>query len=74
MTDIRILNKRVDFGEPVFGLEALTLDHEDYVVTFEFSALDYTAPRKNRYQYQLEGFDTEWIELDSDTACHLYQS
>ena len=65
LTDIRVLNKRVDFGEPVFDLKELTLDHEDYVVTFEFSALDYTAPRKNKYQYQLDGFDTEWIELDS---------
>lgn len=27
---------------------------------FEFVALNYTQPTKNRYSYKLEGFDTEW--------------
>ena len=30
--------------------------------TFEFAALDFTAPGKNRYQYYLEGFDAGWID------------
>ena len=28
--------------------------------SFEFSALDFTAPAKNRYAYMLEGFDEQW--------------
>jgi hypothetical protein len=28
------------------------------VFTFEFAALDYTAPAKNQYAYKLDGFDT----------------
>ena len=34
------------------------------VVTFEFAALDFADPRRNRYVYRLEGFDSEWIDLD----------
>ena len=40
----------------------LTLSHFDNsTVAFEFAALDYTAPEKNRYAYMLEGFDDDWI-------------
>ncbi len=39
----------------------LTLAPEDKMVTFEFSALHYAIPEKNRYQYMLEGFDNDWV-------------
>jgi diguanylate cyclase (GGDEF)-like protein/PAS domain S-box-containing protein len=37
----------------------------DGVVRFEFAALDYAAPERNRFAYQLEGFDERWIEAGS---------
>ena len=33
------------------------------MVSFEFAALDYTAPEQNRYAYKLEGLDEGWIDL-----------
>lgn len=30
-------------------------------LTLEFSALDFTAPERNRYAYKLDGFDPDWI-------------
>jgi diguanylate cyclase (GGDEF)-like protein len=30
----------------------------------EFSALDYSAPEKDRYAYRLEGYDSSWIDAD----------
>jgi signal transduction histidine kinase/ligand-binding sensor domain-containing protein len=30
---------------------------------FEFAALSYLYPEKNRYAYMLEGFDGEWVQL-----------
>ncbi len=36
------------------------LSYEEDVFTFEFTALDYTNPAKNRYAYKLEGFDQSW--------------
>jgi signal transduction histidine kinase/ligand-binding sensor domain-containing protein len=29
--------------------------------TFEYAALSYTLPSKNRYRYMLEGFDHDWV-------------
>ncbi|HAT30503.1 MAG TPA: GGDEF domain-containing protein [Janthinobacterium sp.] len=30
----------------------------------EFSALDYSAPERNRYAYRLDGFDSDWIAAE----------
>ncbi|RME77866.1 MAG: histidine kinase [Chloroflexi bacterium] len=40
----------------------LVLSYRDDVLTFEFAALDYTNPAKNRYAYMLEGFDRDWVD------------
>jgi diguanylate cyclase (GGDEF)-like protein len=51
-----------DLG-PVEGLRSLDLGYRDTVVSFEFAALDYAAPERNRFAYKLEGFDRDWIDL-----------
>lgn len=33
------------------------------MVSFEFAALDFTVPERNRYAYKLEGFGEDWIQL-----------
>jgi diguanylate cyclase (GGDEF)-like protein len=48
-----------------FALDGVTLGYKDDMVTFEFAALDYADPERNRYVYKLEGFDPEWIDLGS---------
>ena len=40
----------------------LALDYRDYAISFDFAALDYTSPDKNRYQYILEGFEQDWVK------------
>ncbi len=37
------------------------LSYKDNFFAFEFVALDYTTASKNRYAYQLVGFDNDWI-------------
>lgn len=39
----------------------LELSYKNDVITFEFAALDYSAPEKNQYAYILENFNTDWI-------------
>ena len=34
--------------------------------TFEFAALDYSEPKKTRYQYRLQGYEKDWINTDAD--------
>jgi hypothetical protein len=45
--------------------DALTLSYKDYVFSFEFAALHYSAPEKNQYAYMLEGFDRDWNAIGS---------
>jgi diguanylate cyclase (GGDEF)-like protein len=39
----------------------LELGHQDDMISFVFSGLDYSAPERNQYRYMLEGFDRDWI-------------
>ena len=41
--------------------EHLQLSYQDNFISFEFAALDYTAPEKNQYAYKMEGFDEDWV-------------
>ena len=41
--------------------EHLQLSYKDNFISFEFAALDYTAPDKNQYAYMLERQDEDWV-------------
>lgn len=41
----------------------VSLDWKNNDVGFEFAALDFTSPQNNRYQFKLEGYDRDWIDL-----------
>jgi ligand-binding sensor domain-containing protein/serine phosphatase RsbU (regulator of sigma subunit) len=61
ITSFRKLNKEVRLRHPISELSELTLSYRDYVFSFEFAALDYTAPEKNLYAYKMEGLHDDWI-------------
>ncbi len=62
LTEFLKFNDPIDLGQPLSRVSEVTLDYQDYVVAFEFSALDYTAPENNRYLHKLEGFDRDWVD------------
>ena len=41
--------------------ETIQLSYQDSFISFEFAALDYNAPGKNLYAYQLVGVDKNWV-------------
>ena len=54
--------------------DEIVLSYADDIITFEFAALDYSAPNKNRYAYKLENFNKDWIysgSVRSATYTHL---
>ncbi|MGH9941324.1 MAG: ligand-binding sensor domain-containing protein [Pyrinomonadaceae bacterium] len=61
LTDIRVLEQPLKTERNITELKELNLSWRDYVVSFEFAALDFTDPKKLQYQWRLEGFDTDWI-------------
>lgn len=42
--------------------KSIELSYKDELVVFEFTGMDFSAPDKNLYRYQLEGFDASWSE------------
>jgi len=63
LTSFLKLNQPAVIENPLNQLEQVDLSYNDYVVSFEFAALDYRSPENNRYAYKLEGLDEDWIEL-----------
>ncbi len=43
--------------------QSLTLSHDQNFLSFEFAALDYTAPNKNQYAYQMEGINENFVSV-----------
>lgn len=43
--------------------QGVLLNYDDYLVVFDFVALDFAAPEKNQYQYKLQGFDDDWVSV-----------
>jgi diguanylate cyclase (GGDEF)-like protein len=43
------------------ALTPLEIPRDNHRLKVEFSALDYSAPDRNRYAYRLQGFDADWI-------------
>jgi signal transduction histidine kinase/ligand-binding sensor domain-containing protein len=62
VTDLKVFNRSRTFPVSISWLDEVTLEADDRVITFEFVALDYRVSARNRYRYQLEGFDPRWIE------------
>lgn len=60
------LRKEIQFSEPALGENyPLNLELPYYLnhLTFHFTAIDWSAPHKLKYQYKLEGLDHNWNPL-----------
>ncbi|MBN1416103.1 MAG: hypothetical protein JW973_13460 [Bacteroidales bacterium] len=51
--------------------DMIKLSYRDYSFTIEFSALDYSAPLKNQYAYQLEPLSDKWIDIGNRRFVHF---
>lgn len=47
--------------------EQLTFEYNEANFTIGFAALDYFSPENNRYAYQLEGLDRDWVYVTGQT-------
>jgi ligand-binding sensor domain-containing protein/signal transduction histidine kinase len=48
--------------EKPFPLEKeIRLPHTDNFISFEFAALSYVSPERNKYAYKMEGLDNDWV-------------
>lgn len=78
LVGLRINQRNAAFGEagsplsvPLDYLRELQLNHDQNNLTFEFAVLDFTDPSRNRYRYQLEGADREWVETGTSRFAYF---
>jgi signal transduction histidine kinase/ligand-binding sensor domain-containing protein/DNA-binding response OmpR family regulator/HPt (histidine-containing phosphotransfer) domain-containing protein len=65
LTTAAKLNRPIAPQELPNANRPLALAYDDKLVTLDFAALDFTSPAHNHYSYQLEGFDSGWIDAGS---------
>jgi len=75
---LEINHKKADFSspgsplaQPLETLQELRLNHDQNNLSFEFAALDFTDPSKNRYRYRLVGLDKDWVETGNQRFAHF---
>lgn len=61
VTAFKKFDRVIRFPQPVWEMTDLQLSYNENFFSFEFTALDFNNPSKNRYAYRLEGFDHSWI-------------
>jgi hypothetical protein len=81
-TDFQIFNKSVSVAEKINGqsilpkhismLKEIELSHDQSVFSFEFAALDFRSPVKNKYAYIMEGIDPDWVYTDASRRFATY--
>ena len=83
ITDFLLFNESVPIGfyekrertilsNSITKTSELELTYEEKVFSFEFAALDFHAPEKNKYAYIMEGFDKDWNYTDANRRLVTY--
>ena len=62
ITELLISNNPADLSEARATGLPVQLHHSQDVLGFEYAALDYAAPAKSRFMYQLRGLDDDWVD------------
>ncbi len=68
ITGFRKFNQPAKLDRAITETREIVVGWRDNFVTFEFSSLCFTDPRKNRYAYKLEGLDSGWIPAGTQHA------
>ncbi|MFN4254125.1 MAG: ATP-binding protein [Saprospiraceae bacterium] len=71
LVNIEINYQKGRLASPVERLARLELRHDQNNVSFEFAALDFADPSKNRYRYRLVGLDRDWVETGNLRFAHF---
>ena len=67
-----LFGKEYKLDSLIYKKKNIKLKFNQNFLAFEFSALDYTDPSKNKYSYFLEGLDVNWTNCDADNRKATY--
>ena len=61
LTDFKIAGKQHKLDKPFGKVKEINLNHDQNIISFNFSALDFISPTNNKYLHRLVGFSDEWL-------------
>ena len=61
ITSFKVFDKPYYYEDSKKSESKINLSYKQNFFSFEFAALDYSQPGKNKYAYKMEGFDEDWI-------------
>lgn len=61
ITNIKLFDIDLPLNKEVSQLHDLILRHDQNILSFEFSSLEFTDVSRNKYAYKMEGIDTGWV-------------
>ncbi|WP_164891145.1 hybrid sensor histidine kinase/response regulator transcription factor [Botryobacter ruber] len=77
ISGIRLFNKPVapadnivKAGQSLYLVDDITLPYDKAFISFDFGALEFTAPEKISYAYMLEGWDKTWTYTDNQRTAN----
>ncbi|HLP60274.1 MAG TPA: protein kinase, partial [Candidatus Deferrimicrobium sp.] len=54
------INAKSRLKQSITETKTIRLSYQDNVISFDFVALDFSNPQKNKYAYKMEGFESDW--------------
>lgn len=74
-----IITKENNFGSNILdksinATSKIELDHRQNNFLFEFSSTNYVSAEGNKFKYRLEGYDNDWIYVNSDHRFATYSN
>jgi len=61
-TGFSVNGESLDLTIAAEEITSVELSHKAYHFKADFAVMDYINPSQNRYEYKLEGFDTNWVD------------
>jgi signal transduction histidine kinase/ligand-binding sensor domain-containing protein/DNA-binding response OmpR family regulator len=65
ITDFKVHNNKFKLDSCISVKKTVYLSYKENYFSFEFAALDYINPGKNKYAYYLEGIENDWIYCEN---------
>ncbi|ALJ05439.1 histidine kinase [Pseudalgibacter alginicilyticus] len=66
------INNEIPLKQDINLTKSLTLNYNNRNFSFQFSSPSYSNERINKFEYQLEGFDDDWIQASSNSRTVQY--
>lgn len=62
LTGFKKFDQNTPLGGDLAAIRRITLRYDESIFSLRYAGMEYTNTSRNRYAYQLEGFEKEWID------------